>query len=431
MTLSNKIAFNTLVQILGKALSTTLGVIITVILTRYLGPAGFGTFTFALVFVTMFGTLADWGITMITIREASKNEKESGLIIGNVLLVRFCLACLAAVVSVLAIHLLPYDSQTKLVVSLASLSLLALSLKTSFQIIFTVKLKMENWAISEVIANIVGIILILVLVFYKFGLPQIILAVIFGHLAAAILAAVLGIKLLPLKLSFITKYTRHLLLESIPMGGILILFTVYNRMDMIILSLVKGQEAVGLYGAAYRIYEVLIVIAAYFANSILPLISNYAVSDRDKLRQTFKKSYVVLFFLGISVALINFIFAPLGIAIIAGSKFTGSVLPLQILSLALIFSYFNHINGYTLIAIGKQWYSFYIAIFALVVNLVLNVIFIPIFSYPAAAFITFITEGVVVFSSLLAIRREIGVIPQPSDIITVGRELIRKKGQIF
>ncbi|MEK7565741.1 MAG: flippase [Patescibacteria group bacterium] len=407
MTLSHKIAFNTFVQIAGKALSTTLGVLITIVLTRYLGPVGFGTFTFAIVFVTMFGTLADWGMTLITVREASKNQKDANIIIGNVLVLRLIFAAFAATVAILVINFLPYPSEQKLLVSIAAAFLLALSIKTSFQIVFMIKLKMENWALSELGANGLSIILILFLVSYQASLPAIITALTIGHFFSAALAILLGWRLLPLKLSLWTKYSRHLLVESVPMGAILVLFTVYNRLDIIIISLIKGPEAVGLYGAAYRIYEVLIVIAAYFANSIFPLISNYAVTNREKLREIFRKSYVVLFLLGVTVALINFIFAPLGIAIIAGPKFAASVLPLQILSLALVVSYFNHLNGYTLIALGKQWTSFYIAIFALVINLILNIIFIPIFSYPAAAFITFITESIVVLLSLSIIRKEI------------------------
>ncbi len=411
MSLTQKIAANTFIQILGKTLSTTLGVLITIILTRYLGPAGFGTFTFAIVFVTMFGTLADWGMTLITVREASKNQEDAHVIIGHVLVLRFLLAALAATAAVLIINFLPYPPEQKLLINIAAAFLLALSLKTSFQIVFTVKMKMENWALSELGANSLGIILILWLVSRHAGLPEIVTALTVGHFFSAALAAFLGWRLLPLKFSLWTKYSRCLLWESVPMGAILVLFTIYNRVDTLILSYFKGPEAVGYYGAAYRVYEVLVLVAAYYANSILPLISRYAVENRAKLQAIFKKSYLVLFLLGLTVAATNFILAPLGISLIAGAKFAPSVLPLRLLSLALIASYFNHLNGFTLIALGKQWASFYIAIFALSLNLILNLIFIPVFSFPAAALITFLTEGIVVICSLLVVKKELSKQP--------------------
>ena len=104
---------------------------------------------------------------------------------------------------------------------------------------------------------------------------------------------------------------------------------------------------------------------------------------------------------------------------------------LQILSLALIVSYFNHLNGYTLIALGRQWSSFIIAIVALVVNVLLNLVLIPHFSFIAAAFVTFITEGLIVGLGIIVIRGQLGVTPRIKDFFDVSRELIEKKGKIF
>lgn len=416
---------------LGKIASTTLGVVITILLTRHLGPAGYGTFTFILVFVTMFGTVADWGLTLITVREASKNPEREKEIIGNVLMIRLGLATIAAAASVLVIHLLPYDQSTKALTSVASLYLIALSLRTSFQIIFNVKLAMQNWAWSEFSANALTIVLLVWLLSHGAGLREVILAYLAGDFFSAGVAAWLAYRMLPLKLSLVSQYTKALVLESLPMGAILVVFTIYNRIDTVILSFYSGQEAVGFYGAAYRILEVLILGAAYFANSILPLLSNYAQHDRERLRRMFKKSYVVLSFLGVGAAIGTYLLAPLAIAIVAGPQFSGSVVALRILSLVLVVAYFNHLNGYTLIALGKQWYSLAIALVALVVNVSLNLIFIPIYSYQAAAFITFLTEGLIVVLSLILIRRELRVLPSLADIPGVVREFIVKRGKIF
>lgn len=434
-SLSHKIARNTVVQILGKGATTTLGVLITIILTRYLGPTGFGTFTFILVFATIFGTFADWGLSLITVREASQNEPLAPDIIGNVLVVRLILAVIAAGVAILVSQIfpqvLPAYPQIKLLILIATIMVIAGSLKTSFQIVFNVKLKMENWALSELSANVVILAATLLLVYLHIGLTGVIVAYVAGDIAAATVAGLLGFRLLPLKITFLRPDTKYLLWEALPMGTILVLFTVYNRIDTVILSYFKGTTAVGYYGAAYKVYEVLTLGAAYFANSILPIISNLANTDRARLGQIYRKSFVILLGMGLIVSLTNFLLAPLGIFVIAGPKFAGSVWALQILSLALIASYFNHLNGYTIIALGKQWYSLGIALVALIVNIALNIFFIPLYSYPAAAAITFITEALIVILSMAVIKKELHTLPHPSDIITVSKELITKRGQIF
>jgi len=428
---SVKIAWNTIVQMVGKVASTLLGLTIVAILTRYLSISDYGTFTFVMVFVTMFGTIADWGLTLITVREASKDENEAGAIIGNVLVIRLALALLAVIAAIITINLLPYSQTIRNLTSLAALFLLAQSLKTSFQIVFNVKMKMHNWAISEFVANLVTLAMIISVKLFGGGIAEIVLAYLAGHLVAAGAAWFLGVRLLPIKYSLLQKNTKFLLWESLPMGALLVVFTIYNRLDTVILSLVKGQEPVAVYGVAYRIFEVLVLGAAYFTNSILPLISNLAHTDRKKFGEVYKKSFVVLTYLGIFVAVVNFVAAPWMVAIVAGSKFSGSVIALRILSLSLIVSYFNHLNGYALIALGLQPYSFWIAAIALIVNLSLNIILIPLFSYSAAAFTTFLTEGLIVVMSLILIKKEIGVSPTLVDFVTITREFITKRGKIF
>jgi O-antigen/teichoic acid export membrane protein len=151
------------------------------------------------------------------------------------------------------------------------------------------------------------------------------------------------------------------------------------------------------------------LVSAYFANSILPLISKLAKEDLVKLRKVYERSMMLLLIVGICAAVTTYVLAPLGIRIIAGESFNTSIILLQILSISLVVSYLNHLNGYTLIALGKQWYSFFIALVALAVNLILNIAFIPYHSYYAAAFITFITEGLIAIMSIFVIRRFVGI----------------------
>lgn len=418
---------------LGKVGTAGLGLIISAILARYLGPEGMGTFTFVLVFVTLFGTLGDWGLSLITVREASKNPEAAADIIGNVLVIRTLLATVAAVLSVITIHLLPYGPDIRFYVSLASLYLIALSIKTSFQIVFQVHLKMHNSALSEISANVVILSLLVILVYFQAGLTSILLAYLIGDIAAAAVAATLAYRIIRIKFSLVRDTTKALLLESLPMGAILAVFTIYNRVDTIILSMYKGQAAVGYYSVAYRIYEVLVLGAAYFANAILPVISTLAHEDKAKLREFYKRSFLVLFALGTGVAILNFILAPLAIWLTAGEAFVASVIPLQILSLAMVVSYFNHLNGYTIIALGKQWYSFLIACLALLFNLILNFLLIPTFSYNGAAVITFFTEAVIVIMSVIALSRFLkgSVLPSPREAVFFAGEVIRKKGKVF
>lgn len=430
-TLSGKVAWNTATQVVGKVASTSVGVLITIILTRYLGPKGFGDYTFIMVFVLMFGSVADWGLSLIGVSEASKHPAEAGKIVGNVLVMRLFLAVVAMVMANITIRLLPHSPGLENLILIASIFIFIFSLKTSFQIIFNARLKMEYWAISELAANGAGVLLVLYLVGQNAGLTSLVWAMSFGQLISTLVAMFFAMRMVRFDFRIQKDLIARILKEALPVGALLVLFTVYNRVDIVILGYFKGAEAVGFYGAAYRVYEVLVLGAAYFANSILPILSGLAHKDKKRFKKIFVRSFVILAGLGILISMVNFLLAPLAIAVIGGAEFTASVLALQILSLAIVISYFNHLNGYAIIALGKQWFSFMIAIVAFAANLALNVWLIPKFSLYGAALNTFLTETIIVILSLIILRRQGGIGFGFSDLWTETKEIVLESKQRF
>lgn len=424
---SGKVAWNTGMQVLGKIITTGLGLLITVLLTRYLGPAGYGEYTFVLVFVTMFGSIADWGLYLVGVNEVSKYKEEESKIAGNILSIRLFLALIAAFFANVVIRVLPHSPAMESLIFIGSLFIVIFSLKTSLQIIFNARLKMEYWAISELAANLVGLALALYLIMNNASVDGFVWAMNFGQLASLIVAYIFASRLLKLQILFDSKVARRIIKEALPVGALLVVFSIYNRLDIIILGYAKGSEAVGFYGAAYKIYDVLVMGAAYFANAILPIFSRLAFKDMDRFGKIYAKSFVALFVMGFFVAVFNLILAPLAIFVIGGSEFEPAVLALRILSLAVFVSYFNHLNGYAIISMGKQWYSLIIAVVALIFNLMLNLILIPKFSLYGAALNTFLTEGLILVLSLIIIRRIGGLRFGFKEFFVAGREIYLKR----
>ncbi len=433
-TLSGKVAWNTGVQIGGKIVSTAFGVLITSLLARYLGPAGFGDYTFVLVFVLMFGAIADWGLSLIGVREASKYPENQGKIIGNVLVLRVALALIATVIANVVVWafpaILPGSPNIEKLILIASPFILIFALKTSFQIVFNAKLKMQYFAISELAANAIGLILVLYLIQIKAGIAGFIWTISLGQFVSTLVALFFAIKFIKFDFRIQADLVRKIAKEAVPVGALLVLFTIYSRVDVVILGKIKGAEAVGYYGAAYRVYEVLVLGAAYFANSILPILSNLAHKDQAGFRRIYIKSFIILGVLGTFVSLVNFLLAPIAIFIIGGPEYSASILALQILSLAVFVSYFNHLNGYAIIALSKQWYSFATAIVAFGANLILNIVLIPKYSFYGAAFNTFITESIIVVLSLIILRQGGDVKFGFNDLKIATRELFGEKDKM-
>jgi O-antigen/teichoic acid export membrane protein len=76
-------------------------------------------------------------------------------------------------------------------------------------------------------------------------------------------------------------------------------------------------------------------------------------------------------------------------------EFTEAVGVLRILAVAIFLAYFNHLTGYTLVALSQQKKYLKVPILALIFNIGLNFLLIPKYSYWAAAWVTVATEGLV------------------------------------
>ena len=83
----------------------------------------------------------------------------------------------------------------------------------------------------------------------------------------------------------VKRKTWALLLRiSLPLGATYIVNYLYFRLDVVLLSILKGEEEVGVYGLAYRVLEGLMVLPAYFMFALFPEIARLSGAARARRR---------------------------------------------------------------------------------------------------------------------------------------------------
>jgi len=440
MQLSQKVALNTIIQIVTKVITVIFGFLTMVILTRYLGVGGYGNYMYVLTLVVLFGGFADWGTATIGVREAAKDGQKQNLILSNVFLIRVVLSLIAALLMILAAFYLPLKTNQEILIRqgivFGSFILVLYAIKASFGIIFQTKLQMQKLAVSDITASFLIFLISWLFIHFHLGLIYLLIAVILANVIAVILAAILAIKTIEFKFQMNLSFIKSFFKECLPMGALLLLFTIYNKVDTVILGIIKGNEAVGIYAVGYRLYDVLVLGAAYFMNSLLPVLSQYSNIQkwRDKIRIIYQKSFDVLLMMGGLVLILTLILAPLAIRLITQQRFGeffDAVLVVRLLSLAIFISYFNHLTGFTIVALGRQKWYFLIAAMALILNVIANFMVIPKFSYYGAAVVTIFTEGFVLMVTSFSIFRLIGFFPTLKDFPKTFKELIINRGKVF
>ena len=432
MDASSQVAKNTSVQILGRVVVVIATVITTAILTRFLGASGYGNYIFITSFVALFTAISDWGTGIISIREAAKESKGGEKVFGNALVLRFIFALASFLAVNLLARILPQFQDLILVATIASVLLFLHSFRTSFHIVFQAKLRFENQALAEVLISTTFLLFLFLPLSIGLNLPWVMLFLVIANLLGTALALILARRLTRFDLGLEKPILRKILSASIPTGALLLIFSIYNRIDIFILQAIKGSVSVGIYGLAYKIHDNLILGAAFLMAALFPLLSRYAadLNSKTKLAVIYQKTFDVLFLLGGGMVFIFFIFAPLIIKAVGGEEFFESILVLRILVFATLLAYFNHLTGYTLIALGKQRASLTVAVVALIWNVGLNLVFIPRYSSLAAAGVTVATEGLVLFLTSFYLAKTFNLKPSltfPKTLV----EIIKTRGKIF
>lgn len=440
MNLSQKVAFNTVVQIATKAITVIFGLLVTILLTNYLGLEGFGNYMYVIALAIIFGAFADWGTATIGAREAAKERKKEGKILANIFLVRLAFSLVAALMMVVGAIVIPLQTTSPLLVRraiiLGSLILVFNTLRASLLVVFQTKLQLQKQSVINVTISILILLISLFFVWQGMGIVPLIGAVVLANLVGVTIGFFLATRTIRFDWRLDKQFIRRLLVESFPMGAILLIFTIDNKIDTVMLGSIKGSGAVGIYAVAYRIYDVLILGAAYFMIALLPILSRYSdlTRWREKLRQIYQKSFDFMFLMGLTAVIGIWLFAPLAVKLITQRRlleFSDSIAILRLLGLALFLAYLNHLTGYTIVALGKQRRYFFIALAALIFNVVANALVIPQYSYYGAAVVTILTEGLVLIITSFFIFRLLAFIPSPFRFPKTIIEFVKNRGKVF
>ena len=402
MKSSSRVMINTFSQVIGRFFVILVSLLTTMLLTRLLGVNGYGDYVFITSFVLIFIGLSDMGTTTIGVREASVDKSRSSDIFSQVLSLRTIFSLIFFGVINLLVYFLPQFNELRLSTFIASTVVLFLVLRTTSQAVLQTFLRLDLSSFLEVCAAAAFLFFLVVIGILgkKISLNFLMVFWAISALFSGLVGIFFSFRFVKLNYSYNKEKISQIMTNAFPLGVYLLVYSTYDKgIDSFMIKSLAGSSAVGFYGLAYKIHGNLILGAAFLMNSLFPLLSS-CKSNFTSLKKSFEKAFTVLLIIGTLILLTGLVAAPFVIKIIAGEKFITSVGVLRILLGATFFSYLNHLSGYLLIVLGEQKKLLGFSVLVLFLNLVLNLLFIPLFSFYAAAVITVFTELIILLLSL-------------------------------
>ncbi len=406
MRLSTRVAHNTIIQITGKVISTVLGLITIAIMTRYLGQTGFGEYITVITFLSFFAVIADFGLTLITAQMISDPRLDQNKILNNLFSLRFISAVILLGLAPLVVIFFPYSSLVKLGVAITALSFFFVALNQIFVGLSQKNLKMQVITLAEIIGRAVLLFGIIFAVYFKTGLTGILLVTVIANAVNFLFNYWFSRNLAKIKWQIDFKIWRQIFEKSWPLALTIMFNLIYLRADILMLSLFKSQAEVGLYGAAYKVIDVLTTIPFMFAGIILPILTNaWLIKNNISFNNILQKSFDALTILAIPLVIgTQFIARPV-MELVAGKNFSAAGGILKILVIATGFIFIGCIFSHAIIALDKQKKIIAAYIFTALSSIIGYLIFIPSFSYFGAAWVTVYSEAAIALASFYYVTK--------------------------
>ncbi len=394
---------NTGFQLFSHVVSLGIGLVTTMVLSRYLGVERFGQFNYIFAFFYFFLSINDFGVNVIVVREISKQRERAGEIIGAMLTFKLLVATFSILVAWTTIWAMSFPEALRNAFFLYALILPVLALQLP-GVIFQVLLKMEYPAFIGIFNRALGFCFMMIVVWMGYGLVALVAALLLSEVASLRIVWKYARSFVRPVYGFDPSMWKEILRLSVPLGTAGLFGALINRVDFIMLERMGDLNQVGLYSAAYKVTNLLEAFPLMIMGTIYPLMSRYASEDMDRLRSLYKKSFFYLCALALPMGIGVTFFAPLIIRLLYGAEFLAADQGLRVLVWSTVFLYPALPGGNLLISMGKTKVNLLILALATLANIGLNLLWIPALGFVGAALSTAITFLVILVGTTISVR---------------------------
>lgn len=393
---------NTSWLLVEKVIRMFLGLIIGVLVARYLGPDEFGTLNYVISLVGIIAIIGTFGLDGILIRNLVKDESKRDSILGTAFWLRIFGSFLVFLILYIVVSFTSNDSRTNFFIYIIA----GTTIFSAFNVIdFYFQAKVLSKYIVKI--NILGLFISsgIKIIFILMGAPLIYFIFLITLDSLFLMGGFIYIyvkqKLSIWRWTFDKSIAIQMLKDGWPLIISFVMISVYMKLDQVMIHEMLGNDAVGQYAAGVRLSTAWYFIPSVIASSFFPAIINAKKIDNALYYSRLQKMYNIMIWLAIFIAVPMTFFSDSLIILLYGDAYVEAGTILMIHIWAGIFVFANMVNNNWYMTENKQLYAMVYTSIGAVVNIVLNYIFILNFGIVGAAIATIISYFVASYLCLL------------------------------
>jgi O-antigen/teichoic acid export membrane protein len=423
------LARNLSILVAGDLLGRLLATIAFIHLARALQPAFFGAMELALAVVLVLSLVVDLGLKTLGAREVARAPEAFAGLASRIVSMQGMVAVGVYALLLLALWLLHPDATVKWLLAGFGLTLLAYPLILNW--VFQGRNEMVWVAVPQFLRQALFAVLALLLV----QAPGQVLRLPAFELAGAALAVAVNLAAFRriggrLALRRSEPIDRGLLAETWPIAASNLIWALRMYLPLILLGLLAGNAAAGIFAAPHRAMMVLQAIVVLYLNNIFPTMSQAAqTSEEDggppyrQLRGLLGRSMLLVMVPATALALGTMLAAPALVTLILGGSaaWQASIPVLSVLIWLIPLLVARGHAYFALVALGKQRQEMWCSVAGVLVLLGLFVVLAPRYGAPGTAWAMLISELCAAILSWWVLRHFLFKRPAHGPTRVVGR----------
>lgn len=386
-------ARNTILQVVGEGVSKFASLALYVVVARVGGSEEFGNLIFALSLSLLATSVAGFGIESLVVRGVAREREVAGRLLSNAIALKLVFGSLGVAAAIAVTLIASYSGEVRVAVAVLSVGAVVDLIAKSYFAVFQALDDMRPMAACTLIQR------------YTTAVGGIALVLLGAHVEALSFAFLAGsVATLAIAVWWLARHgvsvdrrpsatgAWALARQSVNLGVTQVFSTVLFRADATMLSLYKGNLAVGLYGVAYRLLESTLFLTYSFTAAVAPTLARVRRDSVPSVARVFESACKVLALVMVPVGDAMVLFPQAIVHLIYGARYGSADSVMRLLGGATVTYALAYLASYTLVTQDRDRVLPWVHAAVAIQNIALNLILIPSLSYNGAALSTTISE---------------------------------------
>jgi O-antigen/teichoic acid export membrane protein len=404
---SRRVVGDVAIQLGGQVVNIALGVVTTVVIVRALGATRYGEWATILAVIELISTVGNLGLETVAVRLAAQEPEREGAWVGATTALRLLIAL--PMLTAFVVALVVIASGHEMLVSGLILSLLYLTAAIStLRIVFRLHVRNHVTVAFTTLNSILWAGSVIAIAALGGNMAAFAVAFLAVSIVVQGALAIVALRTIHVRWRGATELWPRLLRIGISVGVAGTLTFTYGRIDQILVyELAPNSADVGIYAAMYKILDNAGFVPMAVMVTLFPIMAGLFPADPARLRRIMQTAIDYLTIVALGGLALTIAAAEPIVELLYGPDYVSGATVLTILIAAFVPISIGNVAGNMVVAMDLQRRYIWFAALGLVLNVSLNLALIPAYGIEAAAWVTLLTELIVVSLSLLMVLRKI------------------------